>query len=170
MYQISNLGNVKSLSRLKIHGKGVIMTNDRILKPSISKKGYHSVELIKNKKGVKIAIHRLVAIAFIPNPENKPEVNHKDLDKSNNHVDNLEWCTHVENMRHANENGRMYTLNPKKGEMHWNSKLTIKQVRDIKLKLKEKTIPQSHLAKEYNIDKSTMHAIKSGKTWKHVTI
>ena len=86
-YQISNLGQVKSIKFAK----------ERILKlQTHSKKGYQVVTL----NNTTLSIHRLVAFHFIPNPENKPEVNHKDKIKNNNHVDNLEWCTHLENSWH----------------------------------------------------------------------
>ena len=80
-YQISNLGKVKSL-----------VGNSKILKPEL-RTGYYSVSLMKNRKRKKHRIHRLVAIAFIPNPDNLPTINHKDENKLNNYVDNLEWCT-----------------------------------------------------------------------------
>lgn len=82
---MSNLGRVKNK-----HG--------RILKPEYSNKGYACVILRKNGNNYKFRVHRLVADLFIPNPENKSEVNHKDENKSNNEVSNLEWCTRKENM------------------------------------------------------------------------
>ena len=92
LYQISNLGNVKRIS------------SGKRLKP-YNRKGYIRVALSKDDTTKHIDIHRLVAQAFIPNPENKPEVNHIDGDKSNNEVSNLEWCTRKENMNHAKNTG-----------------------------------------------------------------
>lgn len=83
LYQINNLGNVKSLYNYR---KG------NILKPRL-KRGYYQIGLRKNNKRKWYAIHRLVAQTFIPNPNNLPQINHKDEDKLNNKVDNLEWCT-----------------------------------------------------------------------------
>ena len=83
IYQISNQGNVKSLQNYR---KG------SILKPRL-KKGYYQIGLRKNSKRKWYAVHRLVAQAFIPNPDNLPQVNHKDEDKLNNNVGNLEWCS-----------------------------------------------------------------------------
>lgn len=71
-------------------------------------RGYANITLIKNGNKFKTVIHRLVAKAFIPNPENKPEVNHINGNKANNNVDNLEWCTRTYNIQHAFKNG----LNP----------------------------------------------------------
>lgn len=93
-YKVSNKGRVKSL----ISGK--------ILKNQSDKYGYQYVKLSNGKRGSykHMSIHRLVALAFIPNPENKPEVNHKDGNKRNNYVDNLEWVTPKENVEHAYRN------------------------------------------------------------------
>ena len=91
-YQVSNLGRVKSL-----------IGHENILKPDL-RTGYYSINLCKNGKYKHIRIHRLVAEAFLPNPDNLPEVNHKDEDKMNNSVKNLEWCTHAQNMAHYTEN------------------------------------------------------------------
>ncbi len=105
-YQVSNLGSVKSIERLRrTKGTGITKVCERIVKPTIDKFGYCKVCLFKNGKRKYCKPHRLVAIAFIPNPDNKPEVNHKDGNKTNNNVSNLEWNTASENMRHAFANG-----------------------------------------------------------------
>jgi hypothetical protein len=100
-YQVSNEGRVKRLKHRKKIGTSSIPSyktyNERLLNPSPNKHGYINVWILDKSHYV----HTLVAKAFIPNPENKPEINHKDLDKSNNHVSNLEWVTRSENMRHS---------------------------------------------------------------------
>ena len=99
LYQISNLGRVKSFPR-----KGTQTKKEKILKEKRDKKGYCFVSL--NNVGAKpYKIHRLVAQAFIPNLENKPQINHIDGDKTNNRIDNLEWCNNSENQIHAYKKG-----------------------------------------------------------------
>lgn len=106
-YQISNLGNVKSLARNVIRSDGVIQPyKERIMDKRVSTDGYYIAKLTVNRKSKSIGIHILVARHFIPNPDNLPEVNHKDLDRKNNRVDNLEWCTHQDNVRYSWERGR----------------------------------------------------------------
>lgn len=97
LYQVSNLGRVKSLEHIKGGKCGSIRpVRERILKTG-KRSGYPSISLCKNGKKKSLHIHRLVAQAFIPNPDNLPEVNHKDEDKTNNSVTNLEWCTYQYN-------------------------------------------------------------------------
>lgn len=115
IYQISNLGRVKSLPRVIEYDKPnwskiqhmKIYIPERILKAKIKKGGYLEVNL--NYLGSKkfFQIHRLVAQAFIPNPNNLPQVNHKDENTSNNQVDNLEWCSAKYNCNYGNRNKRI---------------------------------------------------------------
>lgn len=101
-YQVSNLGRIKSLPRLvKSKNNGVRKTKEILLKPQSDDEGYQSVGLHKENSQKDCRIHRLVAEAFIPNPENKPQVNHIDGVKYHNNVRNLEWVTNSENMIHA---------------------------------------------------------------------
>lgn len=109
LYMISNLGNV--LSKVPNNGK----PKKKIMKQSICSSGYMKVVLSKNGNHKQHMIHRLVAKAFIPNPENKETVNHIDGNKKNNCVDNLEWNTYSENLKHAYKNG-LNSWNPRKGE------------------------------------------------------
>ena len=95
-YQVSNTGIVRN----KITG--------HILTPQEDNKGYLRVRLSLHDKKATAKVHRLVAIAFIPNPKGKPQVNHIDTDKRNNRVDNLEWVTNGENQIHAYKHGRNY--------------------------------------------------------------
>lgn len=92
-YQVSNTGKVRTVK------------TGRILTPAIDHRGYERVCLFKYERNRRYKVHRLVAMAFIPNPYNKPQVNHKDGNKRNNSVDNLEWVTNDENMDHSRANG-----------------------------------------------------------------
>ena len=99
LYAVSDLGRVKRLA-----GKGC--KNERILKPQYNSKGYLYVSLYKCGKSVHLAVHRLVAATFIPNPDKLPEVNHKDENKTNNRVDNLEYCDGKYNCNYGTRNER----------------------------------------------------------------
>jgi hypothetical protein len=125
-YQASNLGRIKRLfgviktkkrKRLTWYSMSekceTLTVQERILSPGKDFNGYFKVNLNKNGKSKNYFVHRLVALAFIPNPENKPQVNHKDLDKINNNLSNLEWVTHQENISHAFANGMRGKLKSK---------------------------------------------------------
>lgn len=98
LYQVSNLGNVKSLN---YKNKNI----EHLLSQGINQFGYKFVVLCKGNNQKNFRVHRLVADAFIPNPNNHKIVNHKDGNKQNNICDNLEWCTYSENLIHAYKNG-----------------------------------------------------------------
>lgn len=111
LYEVSNTGRVKSLKRLH--------TKERILSQWLNHRGYARVTLWKENRQTKHSVHRLVADAFIPNPYGKPQVNHKDENKQNNAVENLEWCTQLENHNCGTINARIsrsLTNNPKKSK------------------------------------------------------
>ena len=105
LYQVSNTGKVKSLERKSFNGHTLIKNKERLLKFGNNGNGYSFVNLSKNGKQKQLYVHRLVASAFIPNPLNKKTVNHKDGNKSNNCIENLEWCTQKENNNHARRTG-----------------------------------------------------------------
>ena len=102
-------------------------------------------------------IHRIVAKAFIPNPEGKLSVNHIDCDKTNNHVSNLEWVTYAENMKHAIDNGR--------NTMHAR-KLTFEQANDIRELWETTDLKQTEIARMYSVHQNTIKQIIDNKTYR----
>ena len=101
LYQVSNTGKVKSLERTVWNGRGYRTVPEKIMKTHDNGKGYLQVKLCKDGKGKKYKINRLVAQAFLDNPNNLPEVNHKDKIRTNDNVDNLEWCTKQYNIDYS---------------------------------------------------------------------
>lgn len=156
-YQVSNTGKVKSISRLKhTPNKTTYLCKEKLMKLHKDKTyGYIQLELCKNNTGTTVKVHRLVAIAFVPNPLNLPQVNHLDGDKTNNNDWNLGWTDNSGNQIHAFKLG----LNKqKKGENHIRSKLTNLQATDIRLKYKN-NISIKILAEEFNVNKITIRRI-----------
>lgn len=145
-----------SLSDYIITEKGEIINkrNGKKVKPQPNGKGYLRVSI----GGKMRFVHRLVAEKYVPNPENKPQVNHKDGNKLNNSVENLEWVTNMENRQHAVKNLLHLT-----GEKCSWSKLTQKDVVFIRL---SKDLTAKELAEKYNVSVSTIRAVKQGKSWK----
>lgn len=103
LYKVSNYGRIKSLERKDCLGRS---KKEKILKLSEDKDGYLLITLHKNKKVKTFKVHRLVAETFVPNPNNYPIINHKDENKINNHVSNLEWCTVKYNNNYGTRNER----------------------------------------------------------------
>lgn len=130
LYEVSNLGNVKSLKKVR----GRALSGERLLKPHIVN-GYVMVTLCKDSKPFNASVHRLIAEAFIPNPENKETINHIDGNKQNNSIDNLEWATQRENNIHAYRTG---LHDPKKnGRTGKRKPRTEEQKRFISIRTKE---------------------------------
>ena len=110
-YQASTFGNIRSVKRVVVRSDGKRMTyKSRILKPGLSDNGYYTVDI----KSHSYYIHRLVAETFLPNPNNFHEVNHKSEIKTDNHVWNLEWCTHRYNNKYGTKSERTATKNSRK--------------------------------------------------------
>lgn len=150
-YLISSLGNVYSLNK------------KRILKLQTDKNGYKVTALINEKGRKLLKVHRLVAQNFISNKKNKQQVNHKNGDKSDNRVQNLEWTTPSENVKHSYDKlGRKPNINSQKGEKNGNSKLTWEQVK----KIREGKECAKYYADKFNISKSMINTIRRGEAWK----
>lgn len=158
LYQVSNLGRVKALER-------VITLPEKILEGTITENGYVQVRLTKDKTAKSELVHRLVANTFIPNPDNKPDVNHKLGIKTDNRVTELEWNTKSENQLHAYRVlGKKSNYKPQKGENNGLSKLTWIQIQEIKALL-AMNISQRKIAKQYNVSQVTISNINQNKIW-----
>lgn len=169
IYQISNLGRIRSVTRLVLNPRPRKLSG-RILKTRLwghnIKTQYHLISLSKSlgngkfhRKG--FLIHRLVLYAFTPNPKKLPLANHKDGDKFNNHVDNLEWCTHKENIQHAARLGLMG------GVKCHNAKINSDQAKEIKILLSQSN-RQCDIARKFNVHPRIIYYISAGISWKNV--
>lgn len=165
IYQISNIGRLIVLVK-SVRNKLCLRKVPKILKPYLCKiTGYYRVTLGKyefHEKRELRYIHRLVAFSFIPNPENKPEVNHKFGIKTDNRATQLEWATRPENIQHGFKMGLIKAL---KGEEAHNSILTNDKVLFI---LNNATGPRE-LARQMGLSYSTVNSIKNGSSWNHIT-
>jgi hypothetical protein len=151
--------SAKGLSAYQVH-------TGRWLKPSFNGR-YLKASLRRKNQTQQIYIHRLVAITYLPNPFNLPEINHRDGDKFNNHVDNLEWVTRLQNAKHARRLN-LYHHVPARGSNHPEAKLTENDILIIRKRWDADEVSLDTLATEYRISKSTMHSICSRKTWTHI--
>jgi hypothetical protein len=159
LYQISNYGRVKSLGgRLGGYVKDIIM------KLTPDQKGYSRVRFSKNYKKETFKVHRLVANAFLLNIKNKPMVNHKDGEKNNNYVHNLEWVNNSENRLHAIRNE--YIKYPK-GENSYTHKLNNKDVFKIR-ELFQNGKSIRDISNEFNVTWQNIKYIIDRKTWSHI--
>lgn len=152
LYQISDDGELFSVR------------SNRILTPNIGMDGYKKAVLSVGSKRKTVRINRLVAEAFVENPENKPMVNHKDCNKLNNRADNLEWVTPLENAIHASKNG---LLKGHCGESNSMAKLTDDQVAEIRRTYKKGSHHANAriLGQRFGVSDSTIWLIASGQIW-----
>jgi len=160
-YQVSNLARVRSLKRTIANSSGAYRTYGGAIRKQVNRQGYLSVGMWRDNKLTGVSIHRLVAIAFIPNPDNKPEINHINGIKTDNRPENLEWTTRSENVQHAFDTG--LKIGPR-GEKQGMSKLTEAQV----LEIRASPDSQRSIAKAYNVSQMAVSKIKRNITWSHL--
>ncbi len=164
-YEVSNKGRVRSLTRKRRSNRdSVSIVQSRVLKESYLPTGYCFVHLSRNAKVKHFYIHRLVAATFIRRIKKGEQINHKDFNKKNNKITNLEIVTPKQNSHHAMKDGRGVT--GKKGESNLTSKLTEEKVRLIRQK-NEQGISQRILAKEFGVCFQNISFICLRKTWTH---
>lgn len=165
LYQVSNMGRIKSLERYKEnHGK-LQKVEEKIKTINIKNSGYQFVQLYKNNKYKNLMVHRLVAQAFIPNVNNKPQINHIDGNKLNNNVTNLEYCTNSENNKHAWNTGlKQCTEKLKEATRKTNKEYKSKPINQLDLQGNYiKTWLNAHEAsRQLGIDRSTISQCCTG--------
>lgn len=155
-FEISNYGRLKNIR------------TQHIYKPNVLNSGYYSVRttLGSRKDKIHILIHKAVAYAFLSNPDNLPEVNHKDGNKTNNHVGNLEWCTSHENQQHKYDIG-LFDKNLISGENNHSSKLKVEDVKYIREHYIKgsKEFGAHAMARKFSVAHQTIVSLLKGKTW-----
>ena len=167
VYEISNLGNLKS--------KPVYIQNDgnfdggyikhiKLKNQTINRDGYVTSKLCYGGKCRRLTIHRLVAKAFIPNPNNYTQVNHMDGNKKNNTVENLEWVSAAQNVQHAWATG-LINSDHMLGSNHHKAKVSEQDVKDIRANTE---LTRKQLAEKYKISPSTLADIINKRTWTHI--
>ncbi|MDQ1921628.1 NUMOD4 domain-containing protein [Massilia pseudoviolaceinigra] len=160
LYEVSNCGKVQSNARYaRIRGGGKRLLKPVVLKHWESNSGYQMVQLSVENCTTKHYVHRLVAMAFVPNPHHHLEVNHIDCVKRNNVQSNLEWVSRQENEDHKVSSGRTV-----RGELNCRAKLTSVEVAEIRLLLAS-GVAQASIARKYAVGQSTICRIKTGESW-----
>lgn len=169
LYMVSNTGKVKSLDREILHKNGkIVFRKGRLLVPYLGKAKYERVKLSKDGEGRKFMVHRVVAYAFLGEPDidkfssEKAEVNHKDGNTQNNNVENLEWVTKEENMLHARENG--FTTH---GTTNGRAVLDDRDVSVIR-RLYHRGVTQKILGESYGVERGTISSIVRNETWTRI--
>ena len=154
---------IPSHPRYEISENGVIRNkkNKKEKSQYLGSTGYYMISVSYNNKSNPLRVHRLLAETFINNPDSKPHVNHIDGNKTNNSLNNLEWCTHQENMKHAFSTGLANNSKTNNGM----SKLNEFQSRVIKRLLCNNYLSQYKIAEVFNVSRSCILKIKLGKTW-----
>lgn len=162
-YEVSNLGRVRRVAEA-LAGGAAGGRRPYVLSPSTNPDGYLRVSLFFNGRARYRSVHRLVALAFIPRPKGKTQVNHKSGVKADNRVANLEWCSAKENVLHR---FRVLGHQPLKGSRHGMAKLTADQVRAIRA-AHAGGETYTALAGRYGVAVSAIHNIVNRRRWKHI--
>jgi hypothetical protein len=171
LYEVSCLGRIRSIRHLVVFSNGTKrMMGGIIIKPMFSHAGYHQVNLYRDRKCITTKVHRAVAAAFIPNPIGYEQVNHLDFSRTNNCVQNLEWCSAGQNTNHLIEAGRLI-----RGKNKPLAKLTdedVLKIRELhKAEMKQVRCKRgfvAELANRFGVSKSAITQVVSKASWKHI--
>lgn len=171
LYQASTWGRIKSLptSLPRIYSNrkaGLYRTSEKILKTPVASSGYAIVTLCKDGIQTSCSVHRLIAETFLTNPNNYPVINHKDTNRINNNLANLEWCTYSRNNSLPFQQGRRSV----RGSDNNTSKLDELQVLTIKLILAEKSLTPKQIAKYFSVSPAAIYHILKESTWSHIKL
>jgi len=160
LYEITPNGQIRSWS----FGPTRRRAKPRLLKWRINQNGYATVALANGpQNNVKnTTVHRLVALTFIPNPDNLPQINHKDFNKLNNSVENLHWCTHAQNLTHSWNAGNHKSP---RGANAFHAKLKQHDIDAIK-QLLSQNVSAYRIAKDFGLSTTHVYRIRDGKHWK----
>lgn len=163
-YQVSNLGRIKSLKRMVLSNKGFEMPKPELIrKGTITKQGYIEIRLSKDGKKKCFKVHRLVLSAFCPSDNPKLECNHKDGNKQNNRIENLEWVTPSQNSLHAH---RVLKAKNNRGTNNPRAKLTPLKVAEIKRLYFDTGLTQTELANKFGVVQTQISRIILNRAWK----
>ncbi len=161
LYMISNMGRLRSLPRLTMACSGGWFYTKDILISQATSKGYKLAALQIDGNRQTKSVHIMVGESFVPNPENKPYINHKNGVKSCNIYNNLEWSTQAENVRHAFKNGLVGARNGEKSPV---SKLKEENI----LEIRKREYDNNELAMKFNVTPQCINAVLKHKTWTHI--
>ena len=159
-YEVSSIGRVASVERIVHHPQGALHIRPRLMRFETTCHGYFRVTFCRNGVRKKLQVHRLVAEAFFELDFNRPDVNHIDGDRKNNTTLNLEWCTHVENLKNAVDRGMFHgRTNPNNRK-----KLTPESADRIK-SLAQSGVPYKEISDQFDISMGNISHIRHGKRW-----
>lgn len=165
-YEVSNLGNIRTIERYVVLPTHKYLKKQKQLTQFTDGRGYYHVKLYNGEgKPKSLTTHRVVASTFHQNPDNLPEINHKDSNKLNNREDNLEWCTKSDNIKHAYKFRDPSTY---KGSGNKNSKLTEANVLELREEYSKNKTPYRILADKYGVGITLIGYIINRNTWRHV--